>query len=134
MRDSDIKHMPVVIFFACLDLEQKPLFPQFQRLPVHARRQVGLRFYSVLKNLVLWARILYSLFSAMMCPSFSHLVHKYLRFSGLGSISMGTLSVTSRPYPSSPMIFLGLLVISRILRTPRSTRIWPDIFSVFLSA
>jgi len=32
LRDSDIRHMPVVIFFACLDLEQKSLFMDGQYL------------------------------------------------------------------------------------------------------
>ena len=45
-------------------------------------------------------------------------------FSGLGGWSEGTRSTMSRPKPSRPPYFMGLLVMSRMVVTPRSTRIW----------
>ncbi len=45
-------------------------------------------------------------------------------FSGVGTGWMLTRSTMSSPNPSSPPYFVGLLVISRIFVTPRSTRIW----------
>ena len=45
-------------------------------------------------------------------------------FWGLGSTSSGTRSTISRPNPSRPPYLAGLLVSSRIVVMPRSTRIW----------
>ena len=45
-------------------------------------------------------------------------------FSGLGTVSSGTRSTISRPKPSRPPRLAGLLVMSRMVVMPRSTRIW----------
>src|SRR5439155_18365463 len=57
-------------------------------------------------------------------PSFDRLVARYCRFSSCGDVSIGTCSTTVKPYPSSPLIFFGLLVRMRIVERPRSARIW----------
>ena len=46
------------------------------------------------------------------------------RFSGFGADRRGTRSTISRPKPSSPPYLAGLLVSSRMVVMPRSTRIW----------
>ena len=63
------------------------------------------------------------LWEAKRCPNFIRLAERYLAFTGLGSISIGTRSTTRRPYPSRATILRGLFVIRRISRTPRSLRI-----------
>ena len=45
-------------------------------------------------------------------------------FSGLAEVCSGTRSVMSRPKPSSPPYLTGLLVMRRMVVTPRSTSIW----------
>ena len=57
-------------------------------------------------------------------PSRSRLVRRYSMFSGLGDGSRGTRSMMSRPKPSRPPYLIGLLVMSRMVVTPRSTSIW----------
>jgi hypothetical protein len=44
-------------------------------------------------------------------------------FSGLAATIVGIRSVISRPKPSRPPYFDGLLVMTRIVVMPRSTRI-----------
>src|SRR5207247_10664956 len=44
------------------------------------------------------------------CPSFVFLVSRYFALCGLASLRLGTCSTISRPYPSSPSTFFGLLV------------------------
>src|SRR5215471_11730944 len=51
------------------------------------------------------------------CPSFVFFVSRYLALCGLASLRIGTCSTISKPYPSSPTTFFGLLVRKRNWRT-----------------
>src|SRR5215831_16594028 len=57
------------------------------------------------------------------CPSFVFFVSRYLSLCGLTSQRIGTCSIISKPYPSRPTTFFGLLVRNRNCRTPKSKRI-----------
>src|SRR5580698_3897021 len=57
-------------------------------------------------------------------PMRSRFVRRYAMFSGLADVCRGTRSVMSRPKPSRPPYLTGLLVMRRMVVTPRSTSIW----------
>src|SRR2546428_1173737 len=65
--------------------------------------------------------------SSKIWPSFFFLASRYFCVPLCGAISSGTRSTISRPKPSMATYLAGLFVISRILRTPRSRRIWEPV-------
>src|SRR5919197_6644369 len=56
-------------------------------------------------------------------PSLSRFTSRYVRFSSDGAGTIGSRSTISRPYPSRPTSFIGLLVSTRMDESPRSSRI-----------
>src|SRR4026209_730768 len=53
------------------------------------------------------------------CPSFSFLVLRYCDVEAVGGISMGSRSLTERPWPVPPATLFGLLLSMRVVFTPR---------------